>query len=165
MAHLKQVPTLALITSLLFASNAVFAHGGEEHEAPNTTKQQTDWGIGGNPKAAGRVIKISMLDTMRFSPERIAVKQGETIRFSISNEGQMLHELVIGTPGVLAAHAAMMAEHPDMQHSEPYMVHVGAGKTRELVWTFNRPGTFDFACLVAGHFQAGMKGHITVAAR
>ncbi|MFS8086585.1 MAG: plastocyanin, partial [Acidobacteriota bacterium] len=28
----------------------------------------------------------------------------------------------------------------------------------------NRPGEFDFACLIAGHFQAGMVGKVRVAA-
>jgi uncharacterized cupredoxin-like copper-binding protein len=45
------------------------------------------------------------------------------------------------------------------------MAHVSPGKTGEIVWTFNRPGTFDFACLIAGHYQAGMVGKINVAAR
>ena len=31
-----------------------------------------------------------------------------------------------------------------------------------MVWNFNRPGEFQFACLVAGHFEAGMKGTISV---
>jgi hypothetical protein len=34
------------------------------------------------------------------------------------------------------------------------------GKTGEIVWTFNRAGEFDFACLIAGHYQAGMVGKI-----
>jgi uncharacterized cupredoxin-like copper-binding protein len=42
---------------------------------------------------------------------------------------------------------------------------VPPGKTGELVWTFNKPGNFDFACLIAGHYQAGMIGKITVAAK
>jgi uncharacterized cupredoxin-like copper-binding protein len=106
-----------------------------------------------------------MLDTMRFAPEQIAVKQGETIRFVITNEGQMLHEFVLGTRKVLDEHAALMAKFPNMEHSEPYMAHVGIGKTKDLVWTFNRAGAFDFACLIAGHYQAGMKGQITVAGK
>ena len=42
------------------------------------------------------------------------------------------------------------------------MVHVAAGKSGEIVWTFNRAGEFDFACLIPGHFQAGMVGRIRV---
>ena len=30
-----------------------------------------------------------------------------------------------------------------------------------MVWRFNRAGTFKFACLIAGHFEAGMVGTIT----
>jgi uncharacterized cupredoxin-like copper-binding protein len=41
---------------------------------------------------------------------------------------------------------------------------VDAGQSGEIVWTFNRVGEFEFACLIAGHFQAGMVGTITVAA-
>jgi uncharacterized cupredoxin-like copper-binding protein len=51
-----------------------------------------------------------------------------------------------------------------MEHDEPYMAHVGPGKTGEIVWTFNRAGDFDFACLIAGHYQAGMVGKVKVAA-
>ena len=36
------------------------------------------------------------------------------------------------------------------------------GKTGEIVWTFNRAGDFDFACLIAGHYQGGMVGTIKV---
>ena len=43
------------------------------------------------------------------------------------------------------------------------MVHVAPGKTGEIVWTFNKAGDFDFACLIAGHYQAGMVGTIKVA--
>ena len=51
---------------------------------------------------------------------------------------------------------------PDMEHDEPYMAHVPPGQTGEIVWTFNRAGRFEFACLIAGHYQGGMKGIIDV---
>ena len=44
------------------------------------------------------------------------------------------------------------------------MAHVAAGKSADLIWHFNRAGDFDFACLIAGHFQAGMRGSIKVSA-
>ena len=105
-----------------------------------------------------------MSDAMRFSPDRIEVRQGETVKFRIRNSGRMLHEMVIGTPAELREHAALMLKFPNMEHDEPYMAHVPQGKTGEMVWHFNRAGDFDFACLVAGHFQAGMVGKITVRA-
>jgi len=49
-----------------------------------------------------------------------------------------------------------------MEHDEPHMTHVGPGKRGEIGWRFNRAGTFYFACLVPGHFEAGMIGKVEV---
>jgi uncharacterized cupredoxin-like copper-binding protein len=55
-----------------------------------------------------------------------------------------------------------MIKFPNTEHNEPYMAHVAPGKTGEVIWLFNRAGDFDFACLIAGHYQAGMVGTIKV---
>ena len=96
------------------------------------------------------------------APVIVTVKQGEIVRFVVSNKGRMLHEIVIGTPEKLMEHAALMRKFPGMQHDAPYMAHVPPGKTGEIIWNFNRPGTFEFACLIAGHYEAGMRGTLTV---
>jgi uncharacterized cupredoxin-like copper-binding protein len=49
-----------------------------------------------------------------------------------------------------------------MQLSDPSARRVPPGRTGTLVWTFNRPGEFTFACLFSGHYQAGMAGTIRV---
>jgi uncharacterized cupredoxin-like copper-binding protein len=72
---------------------------------------------------------------------------------------------VLGTRKELDEHAALMMKFPGMEHDEPYMAHVPPARPAEIIWTFNRAGEFDFACLIAGHYQAGMVGKITVAAR
>jgi Uncharacterized copper-binding protein len=59
----------------------------------------------------------------------------------------------------------MMARFPNMEHDEPWMVHVASSKAGEIVWHFNRPGEFEFACLIPGHYEAGMRGAITVTPR
>ena len=144
-----------------------FAHGDAAHAKSTSAvkREQKAWGIAGDAKTVTRSITITMLDIMRFSPDKISVKQGETVKIIIKNTGDMLHELVIGTKKELDEHATLMLKFPDMEHDEPYMAHVPAGKTGEIVWTFNRAGNFDFACLIAGHYQAGMVGKITVSAR
>jgi uncharacterized cupredoxin-like copper-binding protein len=58
-----------------------------------------------------------------------------------------------------------MKKFPKMEHDEPYMAHVQPCKTGEIVWTFNHVGEFDFACLIAGHYDAGMVGKIKVVGR
>jgi uncharacterized cupredoxin-like copper-binding protein len=127
-------------------------------------QEQKDWGIAGDAKSIKRTITLTMGDNMRFTPDALTVRQGETIRFVIKNQGHQLHEMVIGTHKELDAHAALMVKFPAMAHDEPYMAHVAAGKSHNLVWTFNRPGEFEFACLIAGHYQSGMVGKISVSA-
>lgn len=160
--------TLVLLASFLAAPGVAFAHGEADQKGGNkpmaVKKEQKDWGIAGERRAAKRTIQVGMVDTMKFSPEKIEVRQGETVRFVLKNNGKIMHEMVIGTKKILDDHAALMMKFPNMEHDEPYMAHVAPGKTGEIVWTFNRPGEFDFACLIAGHYQAGMVGKIHVAA-
>lgn len=152
------------------------AHGGEaresmaKHDTKGLDKSHKDAGAGhaaalGKPadvKHATRTIEIMMGDNMRFEPKRIDIKQGETIRFLVRNDGKVKHEMVLGSMAELKKHAALMLKFPDMEHDDPNAVSVEPGKTGEFAWTFSKPGTFDFACLVPGHFEAGMKGRIQV---
>jgi uncharacterized cupredoxin-like copper-binding protein len=146
------------------AASSAGAHESKPHarKAGPVAKEQRDWGIASDAKAAGRTVVVRMTDQMRFAPDVIEVKLGETVRFDIRNDGRMLHEMVIGTAKELEDHAALMLKFPNMEHDEPYMAHVAAGQRGRIVWTFNRAGEFEFACLIAGHYQAGMKGRITV---
>lgn len=162
---MESIKTLVLASTLAFSGLAL-AHGDEDHSASSgpVRKEQKDWGIAGDASAARRTLEFKMNDSMRFTPNRIQVRQGETVKLAIQNEGKVMHEFVIGTKKELDDHAALMMKFPGMEHSEPYMAHVAPGKTGEIVWTFNRAGEFDFACLIAGHYQAGMVGKVKVAA-
>ena len=158
----------ALALTLLAASGLSHAHGDDAkagHASSPARKEQKPWGIAGDARAVKRTISIRMLDEMRFSPSTLEVRQGETVRLVMKNTGKLMHELVIGTKQDLDEHDALMMKFPGMEHDEPYMAHVKPGASEEIVWTFNRPGEFDFACLIAGHFEAGMVGKITVSKR
>ena len=160
-----------LIATLLASLLALpaFAHGTEAHKPASKRRaaaaEQRTFGIEGDPSRVARTIEVRMTDQMRFEPSVITVKQGETIRFVHRNVGQVMHEMVIGTRADLEEHAALMRKHPGMEHDEPYMAHVGPGKRGQIVWQFNRAGDFEFACLIPGHFEAGMRGSIKVAAK
>lgn len=164
---MKKLTSVLLAALLTGASTFAFAHGDEAHakKAGPVKKEQKEWGVAGDAKAVKRTITFDMTDNMRFTPDKISVKQGDTVKFIIKNGGKVMHEMVIGTKKELDEHAAMMVKFPGMEHEEPYMAHVGPGKTGEIIWTFNKPGSFDFACLIAGHYQAGMVGKINVLAR
>lgn len=159
--------TAALLAlGLVLAFSPAFAHEGNAHAAKTgpVKKEQTAWGIAGDIREVRRTIAITMTDAMRFTPDSIQVKQGEVVKFVVRNSGGLMHEIVIGTRAELDKHAALMAKHPGMEHDSPYMAHVAAGKTGELIWKFNRADEFGFACLIAGHFQSGMVGTIKVVA-
>lgn len=154
---------VTLSTLLALLATQALAHG-DEHQKTTTSsvKEQKPWGIAGDAKAGVRTIRVSMNDRMRFTPETIRVRQGETVRFVVKNDGTLMHEFVLGTREAHEAHAALMTKYPNMEHDEPYMAHVAPGASAELVWTFNRAGEFGFACLIAGHYQAGMIGTVRV---
>ncbi len=162
---MKLIKTL-LLAAALATSGLALAHTDKPHDkkAGPVKKEQKDWGIAGDARAGMRTVEFKMADNMRFTPDKLEVKQGETIKFVIRNNGAVMHEFVLGTKKELDEHAALMVKFPTMEHDEPYMAHVAPGKTGNIIWTFNRAGDFDFACLIAGHYAAGMVGKVKVVA-
>jgi uncharacterized cupredoxin-like copper-binding protein len=155
----------AIVVASTFLSPA-FAHdtgGSHERKAKAAAMpEQKAFGIAGDPRHISRTIAMNMTDDMRFFPATIEVKRGETVRFAIRNRGKLMHEMVIGTIDELKEHASLMKKFPEMEHDEPYMAHVQPGKSEDIVWNFNRAGEFNYGCLIAGHFEAGMVGKVIV---
>ena len=155
--------TLAAFAML--AAGDAAGHNEGRHAATKKkvlSTEQHPWGREGDPAKAARTIAVDMNDTMRFKPATITVRRGETVKFVVSNSGETMHEMVIGTETELKAHAELMKKHPGMEHDEPYMAHVAPGKKETITWIFDKPGTFMYGCLVPGHWEAGMKGTIVV---
>jgi len=157
--------TLPLIAALAlpgFATASATSNHGHKAPAGKYNGHAAALGRPAALTAATRTVEIDMGDNMRFSPERIEIKQGDTVRFIARNKGQIKHEMVLGTVAELKKHAALMLKFPEMEHDDPNAVSVAPGKTGEFAWTFTKAGSFDFACLIPGHFEAGMKGRIVV---
>ena len=146
---------IAASVGMLFASGALAQHASHD---------ETAYGRAADAAKAKRTVRIDMSDQMRFTPARLTVKRGETVRFVAANKGQVMHEMVLGTMDELKAHAEeMKKESPGTQHHhEPNMTHVAPGASGQLVWQFTRAGEFYYACLIPGHFDAGMIGKLTV---
>lgn len=168
-ARVLMLAALALAPLVLYAHDAEHqgmmpgmmrgtAVGG--HEEDDRHAQAV--GRPGNPKNVSRALQVVMSDDMKFTPASIEVKRGETIRFLVRNAGSIKHEMVIGTMAELKQHAALMRRFPGMEHSDPNMITLAPGKRGELIWQFTRAGSFDFACLQPGHFEAGMIGEVSV---
>ena len=165
---MKRTYSLGLVAALaMLATPPSFAHGDSSH-APaaranhSAPVAETAFGRLGDPKRVTRTITIDMTDNMRFTPDALKVRRGETVRLKVMNSGRVLHELVLGTPADIKKHWEAMQKHPGMAHGEPNMTHVPAGSQGEMVWQFTQPGQFQFACLLPGHFEAGMVGTVVV---
>ncbi|HZP94603.1 MAG TPA: cupredoxin family protein [Burkholderiales bacterium] len=143
----------AAAASLAHDDQPTTAHANHPHDAGTFS----DAGQPGKPSAVTRTIRVRMLDSMRFDPSSITVKTGDTVRFVAVNEGRLRHEFGIGTHEEQLEHDEMMKVMPDMVHDDPNVVTLEPGQTRELIWQFTKPGTFEIACHTPGHYPAGMK--------
>ena len=146
------IPGIFLALTAMAAGNHAGGHGGvDEIGKPGVAANVT------------RTVNVDMTDDMRFHTSKIAVKQGETIRFVAKNSGQVKHEMVLGTAKELKDHYEVMKKNPEMEHADENMVTVAPGKSGEIIWHFTKAGKVDFACLQPGHYDAGMKGMVNVA--
>lgn len=137
------------------------------------------------PGDADRTVEVTLYDSY-FTPEAIEVSPGETLRFVVRNEGELVHEFGIGTAAMHEAHQEEMMEmmeqgvlladridweaaeamHESMghgMHHDANSLLLEPGQSGELVWTFPEAGELLFACNVPGHYAAGMHGEFRLA--
>ena len=161
--HLKLV--LSLLTAFACGHVVAAKPPAEPRDDVRTNRSRsadTPYGREGDPRKVKRVIRIDTSDAMRYFPDQIRVKRGDTIRFVIRNSGELPHEMVLGTMEELKKHAARMKRKPSTYDGEPHATRVSPGGTGRIVWQFTRAGEFYYGCLVPGHFDAGMIGTIVV---
>lgn len=153
---LTAVLSLGAVSANVLASGT---HAGGHHDSEGAI------GVPGEVAKITRTIAVNMADDMRFTPERISVSRGETIRFKVTNAGKLKHELVLGTKKALDEHYEAMKKFPEMEHADDNMISLAPAQTGEIVWQFTKPGKVHFACLHPGHYEAGMIGQVTVTAQ
>jgi len=155
---MARVTNAVAAIALLVASPMplVLAHEGHEHFSA---------GEPGDPKKPARVVNVSMQEhgkKMAYEPARIEIHKGDQIRFVISNDGVFNHEFMLATVVENRKHGELMKKYPDMEHEDPNAVTVAPYAVSELLWKFTKAGEFEFACLIPGHYEAGMHGRIIV---
>jgi uncharacterized cupredoxin-like copper-binding protein len=142
-----------------------FAHGDEHTAHGGRSAHSFEAGEPGDAARPFRTVEILMREgdgTMSFAPVRIEARKGDQIKFVLRNEGQLEHEFLIDSVANNQKHKAEMEKMPDMDHEEPNGARVKPAARKELIWRFTKPGTFEFACLIPGHYEAGMKGVVVV---
>jgi uncharacterized cupredoxin-like copper-binding protein len=149
-----------VFAAFLVASSVATAsgnHTGGHDESPI--------GKPGMTEKVNRTIVVDMSDSMRYTPSSIQAKKGETIRFVVKNSGKVPHEMSLGTEKELLEHLEEMKKFPGMEHDEPSKLTLAPGKQGEIIWQFTKAGQVNFACLMPGHYETGMKGKVNVAAK
>ena len=168
--------------TFLATAISLLALGGAYASPAHSEGAGSSIGEPGKAENATRTIEIVMRDNL-FEPERISVSEGETVLFTISNQGELVHEFNIGTAAMHAEHQKemmTMMEHgvlevdkinhekmtmdmgggQTMKHTDPNSVLIEPGKSAQVVWTFPEDASLEFACNVPGHYQSGMVGEI-----
>jgi uncharacterized cupredoxin-like copper-binding protein len=136
------------------------SHGG--HEGGHGSEESLA-GQPGNEADVSRVINVEADDNMRFSHEPFKIKDGETIKFVVTNKGLIPHEFAIGTKEELMEHGKMMMSNPDMKHGPGgNAIRLEPGESKSIIWKFENAWQIEAACNIPGHYQAGMHSPITV---
>ncbi len=170
--------TVAITFSISGIANAAAGVEGHHHsEQKEPTHQMMSGGdmsghahsmesLAGKPgdeKAVSRIIKVTADDTMRFTHEPFNIKDGETIKFVVTNNGAIPHEFAIGTKDEHTEHGQMMMSNPTMHHGPGgNAITVNPGETLELIWSFENAWQIEAACNIPGHYQAGMHSPVVI---
>jgi uncharacterized cupredoxin-like copper-binding protein len=108
--------------------------------------------------AAPQTIHITMRHS-RFVPPRLYVRPGTTVRFIVTNEDPIDHELILGDEAVQRRHET--GTEP-VHGAVPGEVSVPAGAVAEMRYTFFRAGVVLMGCHAPGHYAYGMRGEVLV---
>lgn len=157
----------SLVSSLAFLLVPVVALAGGTHSGGGNHNETM--AIGKPAEATpDRTIQVVMKEDHEgeklyfFEPEELSFAAGETVLLRIVNEGEEEHEFVMDTVAANAEHRELMAKFPEMEHDDPNSVRLQPGQETEISWTFSEAGTFEFACLLPGHYESGMYGPLVV---
>ena len=102
--------------------------------------------------ASPRVVRVFAGPGYTFSPSTIAVARGETVTFVVTTMGPLVHEFMIGPADAVAADTA----------GTPEVADIGMMQSKSLTYTFDGSGPYAYACHATGHYEAGMRGTISI---
>ncbi len=105
-----------------------------------------------NQQAGGQVegqksVEVVMTE-MRFNPNRIDARAGQSVLVTIVNRGNERHDLAF--PSITM---------PNLRGVETL---TAPGESSRLTISFDTPGTYPFLCTIAGHAASGMTGAVFV---
>ena len=142
--------------------------------------------IGSKGKSAdvSRTIKVKMYDNY-YEPNSFNIKKGETIKFEVSNLGELVHEFNIANAMMHLKHQPemekmveneillgdkidkdqmhkMAAMDKSMGHSHSNSVLLAPKEKGIIIWKFENAVDIEIACNVPGHYQIGMIAKVDI---
>ena len=138
----------------------------------------------GKLSEVNKTIEIKMYDNY-FEPKEIKIKKNETIRFLITNYGELVHEFNIATREMHLNHqdemmkmmeyGILLGDKIDKQkmkelskkdhslaHSHKNSLLLEPNQSGELIWKFSKDIVLEAACNVPGHYESGMISKINI---
>ncbi len=98
-----------------------------------------------------------------FSEMEIAVKAGETIKFTVTNDGEIPHEFMFMSPPLMQAanYRVTRADWSLLEHEALFeQALVLPGGEFSFVLKVTEPGSWMFMCMLPYHMQMGMMGQM-----
>ncbi len=134
----------------------------DEEEAAKAMAQQMAGLVISQEGPFDREITLSMSE-WTFSPIDIKVKEGERIRFTVRNDGKLLHEFMFMTMPQMQAitYRAKRADWSLFEHEALYEKSLLLpGQEISFVATITKSGSWMFMCMLPYHMQMGMMGQL-----
>ncbi|MGV8856584.1 MAG: cupredoxin domain-containing protein [Devosia sp.] len=161
-----QTKTALIVSAALLTLSTPALAAGSHEGGHGAAAEMMAVGMPGEIKDVRKTVKITMKETpdnaMIFDPAEVSFKKGQTIRFIIKNAGEFEHEFVLDDHDSVMEHKDLMERFPEMEHDDPNAVRLQPGEVGQIVWTFANDGSFEFACLIPGHYELGMHGDVTI---
>ncbi len=152
---------IRLAVLLIIATTAPLSTASPGHsDEPGKSQGTPRAGVPATTTTPDRIVQVEASDRMQFTAPSWSFNVGETVEFVVHNDGQFVHEFVIDSKTGNAQHRESMASAMNnghmMTHEDVNAVTVEPGETQSITWTFTEAGTFEAACNLPGHYQAGM---------
>ena len=151
---MNNVRRLALIPAAALLLAACSSGAGSPSSPPSTLPAAS--------ASAATLIEVSLTDTLEITMSAMAVPVGVPVTFRVTNMGKIDHEFFLGDEDAQAGHEQEMMAMGGMGHDEADGIGVKPGETKELMYTFSKPGGTFVGCHVGGHYAGGMKAALMV---
>jgi len=102
------------------------------------------------------VVDVTLTE-YKIEMSKTSVPAGQ-VKFNITNEGSIVHELVLEPGGAVDDPLEGNNQESEVEDIQP-------GQTVTLEWTIDTPGEYQLTCHLPGHFENGMVLPFTVTAK